>query len=166
MTNTDTHPLLSANNTEQSIQSVDSTDTSNCTNILAWHGGFEVSRVTIRSRGGAAGSVQFDAPENHYRQSKKHLAQKVQMFLGGIAAEQAVLDSYGQGGLRSWRASVSCYKTHLHTMDWGMRALVRFQEDLVNMVYGRKWFAKRWKWNAAIGPMSCSNTLSCGCKKN
>lgn len=66
--------------------------------LLAWHGGFEVSRVTIRSRGGAAGSVQFDAPENHYRQSKKHLAQKVQMFLGGIAAEQAVLQSYGQGG--------------------------------------------------------------------
>lgn len=37
MTNTDTHPLLSANNTEQSIQSVDSTDTSECANtICVW----------------------------------------------------------------------------------------------------------------------------------
>lgn len=66
--------------------------------LLAWRGGFEVSRVTIRQRGGAAGSVQYNKVEGYYRQSKTDLAQLVQVYLGGIAAEQAVLGAYGQGG--------------------------------------------------------------------
>lgn len=66
--------------------------------LLAWRGGFEVSRVTIRQRGGAAGSVQYNKVEGYYRQSKTDLAQLVQVYLGGIAAEQAMLGAYGQGG--------------------------------------------------------------------
>lgn len=66
--------------------------------LLAWRGGFEVSRVTIRQRGGAAGSVQYNKIEGYYRQSKTDLAQLVQVYLGGIAAEQAILGAYGQGG--------------------------------------------------------------------
>lgn len=66
--------------------------------LLAWRGGFEVSRVTIRQRGDAAGSVQYNKVEGYYRQSKTDLAQLVQVYLGGIAAEQAILGAYGQGG--------------------------------------------------------------------
>lgn len=66
--------------------------------LLAWRGGFEVSRVTIRQRGGAAGSVQYNKVEGYYRQSKTDLAQLVQVCLGGIAAEHAMLGGYGQGG--------------------------------------------------------------------
>lgn len=66
--------------------------------LLAWRGGFEVSRVTIRQRDGAAGSVQYNKVEGYYRQSKTDLAQLVQVYLGGIAAEQAILGAYGQGG--------------------------------------------------------------------
>lgn len=66
--------------------------------LLAWRGGFEVSRVTIRQRGGSAGSVQYNKVEGYYRQSKKDLAQTVQVYLAGIAAEYAMLGAYGQGG--------------------------------------------------------------------
>jgi len=66
--------------------------------LLAWRGGFDVMRITIRSRDSALGSVHFQHPEGLYRQSKTHLVQLVQMYFGGIAAEQSVFGHYDRGG--------------------------------------------------------------------
>lgn len=66
--------------------------------LLAWRWGLDVQRITVRSRSGALGMVQWDHLEKRYEQSRSKAFGRLQMTLGGIAAEQALLDEYGSGG--------------------------------------------------------------------
>lgn len=66
--------------------------------LLAWRWNMDVLRITVRSRQSALGMVQWDMPERSYNQSRQHLFGQLQMTLGGLAAEQALLGRYDAGG--------------------------------------------------------------------
>jgi cell division protease FtsH len=66
--------------------------------LLAWRWGLDVQRITVRSRSGALGMVQWDHIEKRHEQSRNKAFGRIQMTLGGIAAEQALLGEYGSGG--------------------------------------------------------------------
>lgn len=66
--------------------------------LLAWRWGLEVQRITVRSRMGALGMVQWDHIERRHEQTRSKAFGRLQMALGGIAAEQALLGEHGSGG--------------------------------------------------------------------
>lgn len=66
--------------------------------LLAWRWGLDVQRITVRSRSGALGMVQWDHIERRHEQSRSKAFGRLQMTLGGIAAEQAFEGEYGAGG--------------------------------------------------------------------
>lgn len=73
--------------------------------LLAWRWGMDVQRITVRSRSGSLGMVQWDKIERRYDMSRSKLFGQLEMILGGLAAEEALLGEYGLGGGSDLRAA-------------------------------------------------------------
>jgi hypothetical protein len=66
--------------------------------LMTWRWKKEVARITVRARSDALGMVMLYDVEKDHEMSRQSLLGQAQINLGGIAAEEAILGEYTNGG--------------------------------------------------------------------
>lgn len=66
--------------------------------LIAMKNGFQVQRITVRPRKSALGAVQWQIKEGEWTFSRESLIARIELALGGIACEKAILGSFRNGG--------------------------------------------------------------------
>lgn len=71
--------------------------------LIAMRHGFQVQRITVRPRKEALGAVQWQVNEGECTFSKEQMIAKIELALGGIAAEKTVYGAFKNGGTSDLR---------------------------------------------------------------
>lgn len=87
--------------------------------LMTWRWKKEVARITVRARDGALGMVMFYDIEKDHEMSRQSLLGHAQIDLGGIAAEEAILGEYTNGGSADLEALYHILSRGLKVLGYG-----------------------------------------------